>query len=37
MAAAFTVTKGPLTRRLLAWMTWATSSFPVPLSPAGGR
>jgi hypothetical protein len=33
IAAQFTSTKGPLRRRLIAWMCRATSSLPVPFSP----
>jgi hypothetical protein len=33
MAAQFTSTNGCAARGLSAWMAWATSSLPVPLSP----
>ena len=33
MAAQFTATKGPRTRSLSSWITRASSSLPVPLSP----
>ena len=34
MSATSTATKGPFARGLAAWIAWASTSLPVPVSPS---